>query len=50
MSDVCSICDKPAVYEIKDAPEAKGNLACEDHRMMWPLSPARRLDGDHTRG
>lgn len=42
----CSVCDDPAVYEIVGAPEEKGNLACEEHRGMWPLSQARRLDGD----
>ncbi len=40
---VCSVCGAPAAYEIKGAPTEKGNLACEDHRGMWPLSLARPL-------
>lgn len=43
VASTCSVCDAPAVYEIEDAPGEKGNLACEAHRGMWPLSQARRL-------
>lgn len=39
----CSVCDAAAVYEIEGAPEEKGNLACEEHRGMWPLAEARPL-------
>jgi hypothetical protein len=42
----CSVCGAPAVYEIEGAPDEKGNFACGQHRIMWPLSEARPLSTD----